>query len=222
MDIQTVDELLTTTRSVRKRLDFSRPVDPAIIEDCLEIAVQAPSASNWPWYYFMVITEPVKRKAIADFYRHAIVDVYIPWRKSDPAMYESSGAGFYDSLLYLVDHLHEVPALIIPCVQGRPHEPNDWPPLIWQTASYGSIYPAVWSLMLALRSRGIGASWTMMHLLHEKEVADLLHLPGDVTQVGLLPVAYYTGETFKRANRLPAKQRTHWNAWGNQQSEHKP
>jgi nitroreductase len=216
MDLQTVDELLTTTRSVRKRLDFTRPVDPAVIEECLELAVQAPIASNWPWYYFMVVTDPAKRKVIADYYRHAIMDVYLPWRKSDPAMYDSSGPGFYDSLVYLADHLHEVPVHIIPCVQGRPHEPNDWPPLIWQTASYGSIYPAMWSLMLALRSRGLGASWTMMHVLHEQEVADLLSLPNTVTQVGLLAVAHYTGTTFKRANRLPAREHTYWDTWGQQ------
>ena len=213
MDLQTVDELLMTTRCVRKRMDLVKPVDPAVIEQCLEIAVQAPVASNWPWCSFVVVTDPAKRAAVAEYYCHAIMDVYLPWRKSDPLLYESSGPGFYDSLLYLVDHLHEVPVHIIPCVQGRPHEPNDWPPLIWQTASYGSVYPATWSLMLALRSRWLGASWTMMHLLHEKEVADLLCIPNTVTQVGLLAVAHYTGTSFKPGRRVPARERTYWNSW---------
>jgi nitroreductase len=199
---------------VRQRLDLTRLVDQATIQECLELAVQAPSASNWPWFYFMVITDPAKRAKIGEYYHHAIYDVFLLWRKSDPALYESSGPGFWESFLYLADHMHEVPVHIIPIVEGRPHEPNEWPPLIWQTASYGSVYPATWSLMLALRSRGIGAAWTMIHLLHEQEVAELLGVPKTVTQVGLLAVAHYTGKTFKRANRVPARERTYWDTWG--------
>lgn len=83
-----------------------------------------------------------------------------------------------------------------------------------QASLYGSILPAAWSLMLALRARGLGAAWTTLHLRYEREVATLLSIPPTITQAALLPVAYYTGDDFKPATRIPARQVTYWETWG--------
>jgi nitroreductase len=211
MDLATVDELLTTTRSVRKRLDLTRPVERAVIEGCLELAVQAPIGSNIATYHFVVVTDPAKRAQIATHYRQTMFQAYLPWRESDPATYAQSGPRFYDSLTYLADHLHEVPVHIIPCIEGRPEH---FPTVTAQASWYGSILPATWSLMLALRSRGVGAAWTTLHLNYEQEVGALLGIPPTVTQVGLLATAYFTGTDFKPARRVPARERTYWDSWG--------
>ena len=112
--------------------------------------------------------------------------------------------------MYLAENMQSVPVLIIPCHEGRVENA----PQSIQAGFYGSILPATWSLMLALRSRGLGASWTTLHLVYEKEVAELLGIPENITQVALLPVAYYTGDDFKPANRLPSDQLTYWDSWG--------
>ena len=117
---------------------------------------------------------------------------------------------FVESGAHLYQHLHEVPVLVIPCIDGRFETAG----VCWQATLYGSILPAVWSFMLALRARGIGACWTTDHLFYEREAAQILGIPETVTQVALLPVAYFTGTDFKPAKRLPARDRTHWNAWG--------
>ena len=115
-----------------------------------------------------------------------------------------------DSSTYLAEHMHEVPVLIICCIKGRPENPA---PLA-QASVYGSILPAAWSLMLALRARGLGSAWTTLHLRYEREIADLLGIPNEMSQAVLLPVAHFTGTDFKQAKRLPATERTHWNTWG--------
>lgn len=210
MDLFTVDELLSTTRSVRLRLDFTRPVDLKIIEECLDLAVQAPVAGNLATYHFMIVTDATKRSLIADYYRRMFFDNYLPRRKQDTAQYEQSGPKFFDSATYLAEHFHEVPVHIIPCIEGRPEDRTS---LLAQAAWYGSIMPTAWSLMLALRSRGLGAAWTTLHLGYEQEIGKLLDIPSTISQVALLPVAYYTGTTFKPAKRAPARERTYWNVW---------
>lgn len=207
MDLATVDHLLTTTRSVRQRLDLARPVEPEIIERCLEIAVQAPTGGNVCRYHFMVVTDAAKRAAIGDWYRAAFAQVY-----PEEVLAERSKTHARDvaSWRYLVEHLHEVPVFIIPCIEGRVEE---LPPQ--RMAGYfGNILPATWSLMLALRARGLGTAWTTLALRNEQDIAKLLQMPGDVTPVALLPVAYFTGKDFHPAQRVPAKERTYWNAWG--------
>lgn len=201
MDRATVDRLLTTTRSVRKRLDLTRPVPPEVIAECLEIAVQAPCGSGVPKYHFMVVTDPGKRAGIADCYRRAFFD-------QDRA--RTLDAALLASATYLAEHLQEVPVHVIACVEGRVEAQ---PPAV-QASRYGDIVTAAWSFMLALRARGLGAAWTTIHVLYEREVAALLGIPPDVTQAALLPVAYYTGSDFKPARRVPARERTYWEAWG--------
>jgi nitroreductase len=224
MDSTTVDHLLTTTRTVRKRLDLSRPVDRAVILECLRLAVQAPTGSNRQGWRWVVVTDGEKRAAIADIYRRAI-GPYLEFGRAalDPA--NEQMASVVDSTTYLYENLQEVPVHIIPCALDRPDDAGrmlgsigyDVEPWCNVAASgfYGSIWPAVWSLMLALRSRGIGSALTTMHLALEDEVSELLGIPNTVTQVGLLPVAHFKGKDFKPARRRDPVEITYWDAWKN-------
>lgn len=211
MDLTTVDHLLTTTRSVRKRLDFSRPVDPEIIARCIEIAVQAPTGSNAQNWHFMVVTERDKKEQIADLYQQSFT-IYLNNRVQQVAAgmqmksSEEQMIRVTASATYLAEHMAEVPLIIIPCYEGRVENNG----VMAQAALYGSILPAAWSLMLALRARGLGGAWTTLHLRYEKEIAALLDIPETVTQAALLPVAYFTGDDFAPAERLPARQFTYW------------
>jgi nitroreductase len=217
MDLQTVDHLLTTTRSVRKRLDFSRPVDHALIERCIEIATQAPSASNTQRWHFVVITDAQQRAVVGELYHRSFAQYIDPQREQDQRdranLADPAAAGrvrLRESAQYLADHMGEAPVLIIPCIEGRVE--NAGP--MAQAATYGSILPAAWSLMLALRARGLGSAWTTLHLRYEQEVAAALGIPENITQAALLPVAYFTGDDFKPAGRQPARNLIHWNTWG--------
>jgi len=198
----TVDHLLSTTRAVRKRLDLTRPVPSELVEECLRLAVQAPTGSNRQGWRWLVVTDAAKRGALADLYRRSF-EPYISrsGRRSRVA----------DSAIYLADHLHEVPVHVIPCIEdytkGQAH-----------AGVFASIYPAVWSLQLALRSRGLGSVLTTLHLVYEAEAAELLGVPDGVLQVGLLPVAYFTGDDFKPARRRPVEELTYWNEWGRTRS----
>jgi nitroreductase len=209
VDLASFDHIMTTTRSVRKRLDFSRPVERRVIEECLEIALQAPSGSNSQGWHFVVVTDAAKRKAIADAY-HELFQAYLSFPQAqytgdDPRSGQASRVR--DSATYLADHMHECPVFIIPCIQGRPRGAGT------QAGFWGSILPAAWSLMLALRSRGLGTAWTTIHLGKEAEISQLLGIPENVSQAVLFPVAYFTGEDFKVAKRLPLEQVTHWDTW---------
>jgi nitroreductase len=213
------DKMLRTTRSVRKRLDFAKPVAPELIEECLEIAFQAPTGSNLQGWSAIVVTDADKKMAIADVYRKGF-EGYVAMRETMPVPYGEDDLRWSQqdrvtsSALYLAEHMHEAPALVIFCIEGRVEQ---GPPAA-QASVYGSILPAAWSFMLAGRARGLGMAWTTIHLFEEATVAELLGLPADVTQAVLLPVAYYTGDDFKEARRLPPGQLTHWNRWGTHRS----
>ena len=214
MDIAAADHLLTTTRSVRKRLDLKRPVEPAVIERCIEIALQAPTGSNSQGWQFVVVTDAAKRAGLAALYRRAF-ELYtsgqLPERPELPADDPRARQlpRILDSATYLSQHLHEVPVHVIACVEGRVESAG----ALAQASVYGSILPAVWSFMLALRARGVGSAWTTLHIMFEQEAAALLGIPPTMTQAALLPVAYFTGAEFKPARRLPARDLTHWNTW---------
>lgn len=224
MDLTTVDKLLTTTRSVRKRLDLTRPVEREVIERCIEISLQDPTGSNVQGWHFMVVTEAEKRAALADLYRKGIkayadIQVKQPPRFGEEDLRTAQRPRVRGSSGYLGDHLHEVPAFVIPCIEVRMKEVPELygfseHKAFYQATIYGSVLPAVWSLMLALRARGLGSAWTTLHLIYEKEAAAILGLPDHVMQAALLPVAYYKGADFKPAVRRPASDLTHWNAWG--------
>ena len=214
MDVATVDQLLTTTRSVRKRLDFRRPVPRDVLLQCLEIAMQAPTGSNAQGWHFLVVTDAAKRAGLAELYRRAF-EAYVAMRAAEtPLPADDLRARqlprVLDSATFLKDHLHEVPVMVIPCVEGRVENAG----VLAQASVYGSILHAAWSLMLALRARGLGSAWTTLHLMFEQEAARLLGVPDQVTQAALLPVAYYTGEGFKPARRLPAREHIYWDSWG--------
>jgi nitroreductase len=206
MDIATVDELLTTTRSVRKRLDLTRPVGRDVILECIRLAMQAPTASNAQDWRWMVVTDADKRAAIADIYR-SIGAQYLAYAvdtASDPQTKR-----VYQSAMSLTDTLAQVPVHVIPCLDQR----IDDAVLGVAAAAWASIIPAGWSFLLALRSRGLGSVWTTMHLFKEKEVAELLGIPATVTQAALFPVAYTIGTDFRPAKRPPAETITYWNSW---------
>jgi len=215
LDCATVDHLLTTTRSVRKRLDLSRPVEPELLERCIEIALQAPTGSNGQGWHFVVVTNASVRARLAAVYRRGFEDlagVYsggsMPYPPGDLRAQQFSR--MVESSVHLMTHLHEVPTIVVPCIEGRFETAG----VAAQASLYGSIFPAVWSFMLALRARGIGSCLTTDHLFYETEAAQILGIPDTVTQVALLPVAYFTGTGFKPAKRLPARDRTHWDRWG--------
>jgi len=207
-DLASVDYILETTRSVRKRLDLSRAVDREAVLRCLDIAIQAPTGSNRQGWRWLILTDPARKAQIGAYYKRA-------W------LAYSAGAGrggqaspqmqrVIDSAQHLAEHMGEVPMMIFPCVQGRV-EGGD---LATQAGLFGSILPAAWSLMLALRARGIGAAWTTLHLLYAQECNEVLGIPPDFTPVALLPVAYFKGQTFRKAARIPAEELTYWEAWG--------
>ncbi len=213
MDIAAADKLLTSTRSVRKRLDYSRPVPLDVIQQCIEIAIQAPTGSNQQGWSFLVVTDADKKKKLADLYRKG-VEIYAqmpqPVRPDDDLRTQQRPRGLVSSL-HLVQTMEQAPLFLIPCIEGRVEKA----PQFAQASAYGSILPAVWSFMLAARARGIGAAWTTIHLFFEKEAAEILEIPDSVTQAALLPVAYFTGEDFKPAQRIPSREFTYFDTWGN-------
>lgn len=209
-DLEMTDALLSTTRAVRKRLDFDRPVPRSVIEECLELAVQAPTASNSQTWRWVIVDDAEKKKAIAELYRKTS-NVYLSTSAERAKQKgDEQTVRVYDSAEFLAQNLERAPVFVIPCVQGRPPEGA---PLLNIVSAMGSIFPAVWSFQLALRSRGLGSALTTLHLVHEKEVAAVLGIPDNVLQVALLPVGYTKGTDFKRAERPPISTITHWNQW---------
>ena len=206
-DIAMTDALLATTRAVRKRLDLERPVPRAIIDECLELAVQAPTGSNSQTWRWLVVDDAEQRRALAELYRKGAAP-YLATASEEAG--DAQSKRVFDSAMYLMDHLHEVPVHVIPCVAGRPPEGS---PTIMLGGLFGSIFPAVWSFQLALRARGLGSTLTTLHLMEEKAAAELLGIPDNVMQVALLPVAYTKGTDFKPAKRPPVAKITHWNTW---------
>lgn len=222
IDLPSVDHVLNTTRSVRLRLDLEREVPREIIEECLEIALQAPTGANTQTWRFMVITDPDKKAAVADAYRRG-AELYIGdqtgmVRTGVSANREFAAddlrtrqkEGVMSSSMHLLENMHRVPALIIPCIESRFENENAFE----QASMYGSILPATWSLMLALRARRIASAWTTLHILYEADVRAALGMPDDVTQAALLPVAWLKGGELHKAKRLPLSEVAYWDSWG--------
>lgn len=222
LDLASVDHVLTTTRSVRRRLDFEREVPLDLVEEALEIALQAPTGANTQTWRFMVVTDSAKKTKIADYYRQA-AGAYVEGRtalsKTGVTMmreYEADDlrqqqrAALMKSGGYLMQHMQRAPVMIIPCIEGR-FEHED---VFTQASMWGSILPATWSLMLALRARRLASAWTTLHLQYEREISELLGIPPDYTQAALLPVAWLAGGDLKPAARLPVREVTFWESWG--------
>ncbi len=207
------DELLTTTRSVRKRLDFDKPVSREVLTECLEVALQAPTGSNLQGWQWVFVDDQEKKKALGEIYRVS----FEAYRNSKPPQFADDDPRtqqrerVVDSASYLAERMGDAPWLLVPCLEGSVEHGKEGGAGFW-----GSLLPAVWSYMLALRERGLGSAWTTLHLVGEgeKQAADVLGIPYEkYRQGGLFPIAHTKGTDFKRAKRLPAEQVTHWNSW---------
>jgi nitroreductase len=209
----TPDELLTTTRSVRKRLDLTRPVPMQLVRECLQLALQAPTGGNRQGWHWVVVTDPGHRATIGDYYRRSFA------RYRESASYAGRvGDGsearqavqerVASSAVYLAERMGEVPVHVIGCIEAGEELPAGNQAGLW-----GSLLPAAWSYQLAARTRGLGTAWTTLHLRYEKEISELLGIPPHVRQGVLVPTAYYTGETFRPAPRNPLDDVLHVDRW---------
>jgi nitroreductase len=203
----TPDELLATTRTVRRRLDLTRPVEREVLEECLRLAQQAPSGSNAQKWHFVVVTDASKRAELGELWCRG-ASRYLAAAEAAPQL--SQTERLLDSVRHLAAHIHAVPVHVIPCVSGRTDGEDAWV----QAGRWASIMPAAWSFMLAARSRGLGTAWTSFHLPYEREAAAVVGIPFDeVMQAALIPVAYTTGGPFKPARRRDLETMVHWEAW---------
>lgn len=211
----TPDELLSTTRSVRKRLDLDRPVEPEVIRECIELATQAPTGGNTQGWHFVVIDDADKRAKLAELYKTGW-DVFYGDPEAAIANMSQDDPDFLQvqrrvlgSADYLANHLAEVPVHVIPCIDGR----LDQAPAMVQASMWGSLIPAVWNFCLAARARGLGTCFTTLHLVREPEAAELLGIPDHVQQGALIPVAYTKGTDFKPGPRRDLDRIVHVNGW---------
>ena len=209
-DLATTDRLLATTRAVRRRLDLERPVEPEVISQCLELATQAPTGSNRQGWRFIVVTESDTRRALADLYRKGAMPYLSKAHERARGSGNAQNERVFSSTLYLAENFERVPVHVIPCIESR-IAPGA-PAITWSSLM-GSIFPAIWSFQLALRSRGLGSCLTTLHLNHADEAAELLGIPDGMLQVALLPVAYTIGTDFKPAKRPPVEAVIHWEQW---------
>ncbi len=210
------DQLLSTTRAVRKRLDTTRDVPNSLIEECAAAALQAPSGSNELTMQFVIVKDPAKRAAIAEIYAECWkIYEQLPFfagalKRADDS-HQAQQDRVTDSATYLSQHMAEMPVLVIACTGIRTRDPQ---PMMATAATMGNILPATWSFMLAARARGLGTAWTTLHLMQEQRVAELLGIPFEtVAQVCLFPLAYTVGTDFKPAMRPDPKTILHHNGW---------
>ncbi|MFF0344696.1 nitroreductase family protein [Kribbella sp. NPDC004875] len=205
------DQLLTTTRAVRKRLDLDKPVPRELIRELIDIAVQAPSGSNGQTWHWLVITDQDKRKTIGEYYRRSLQKYFAAKDAAETPDDDPARAAVQErvrsSSAYLGDHMGDVPTLVIPCIEATELPAGN------QAGLWGSILPAAWSYMLAARSRGLGTAWTTLHLRYEREISELLGLPEHLRQAVLIPTAYSIGTGFKPAPRKPLDEVLHFDAW---------
>ena len=208
----TVDEVLSTTRAVRRRLDLTRPVERGVIEECIALAQQAPNGGNYQVMHFVAVTDAAQRQALAEVYRKGFRAIYQPERVDgdlDRGMFTDS---VHRSAVYLYDHLHQVPVLLVPC-RVLYASRDKLQPFRWAT-HFADAHPATWSFMLAARERGLGTCFTTAHLLYEEEAADVLGIEYErFGQTSLIPVAYTIGTDFQPVARKPVDEVLHWDRW---------
>jgi nitroreductase len=209
-DLEEIDRLLTTTRAVRRRLDLKRAVADDVLRDCIRLATHAPNASNQQTWRWLVVTDRDLRRQVGEEYRRIIVPPVEAMRRQKAEAGDTAGVRISDSVLYLAEHMGEVPALVIPCFEFRADASTH---LAFTARMFASVYPAVWSFQLALRSRGLGSVLTTAHLLDDAPLQRLLRIPPHYTQTCLIPVAYTVGADFGPARRLPVEEVIGWNGW---------
>ncbi len=211
----TADEVLTTTRAVRKRLDFDRPVEDDVIRECVATAMQAPSGSNVMTMQFVVVKDPDTKRAIGKIYGECFavyrtLPMYAGAIARDTPEEQAQQDRVVESANYLAEKMGEAPALVLGCGLGRAENV----PAIAAASTLGNILPGMWSFMLAARARGLGTAWTSLSLMREQEVAEILGIPFDsVQQACLTPLAYTIGTDFKRAMRPDPDTIIHWDRW---------
>ncbi len=211
------DRLLTTTRAVRKRLDFDRPVDDALVRECVAVAMQSPSGSNNMTMRFVVVRDEAKRREIGRIYAECfeiyrnLDGVYVGSIRKDTVAEQAQQDRVRDSAEYLAERFGDAPVLVIACTTGGRLE--GMPPSA-VAARMGNVLPAMWSFMLAARARGLGTTWTTVGLMKEREIAELLGIPyDDVQQVCISPVAHTIGTEFRPAARPEPETIIHWDGW---------
>ncbi|MFI5614349.1 nitroreductase family protein [Amycolatopsis sp. NPDC051903] len=204
------DQLLSTTRAVRKRLDFTRDVPDDLIRECVALALQAPAGSNVVTARFVIVRDEAKRRAIGEIYG----SIYAKYKASPGYPGNNAGATERDrvqsrvasSADYLGEHMGEAPVLVLAC--------NEGPDRASAAAGVSNVLPATWSFMLAARARGLGTAWTSMHVAREQDVADVLGIPYEtVAQAVLTPLAFTKGTDFRPASRPAPDEVTHWDQW---------
>ena len=200
LHLESVDHVLSTARSVRRKLDFARPVEPEVLFECINVSTQAPTGIGGESWRFVVVTESDKKQQLAEVYRTVITD-----------MERERGLVIKATQRALMDRLHEIPAMIFVCTIGVPPGPE----IPAQVGFYGSVLPSAWSLMLALRARNLGSTWTSLLASRQQEVGAILEVPDGVILTVMLPVGYMKGAKLKKADRMDARQVTFWNQWGN-------
>lgn len=205
-----VDEALTTTRTVRKRIDFERPVEREVLLECLEVALQSPSGSNaqeWQWVF---VTDPDQRSALANLYREGwevYREHYLPHVRGEDEMQVSR---ISSSAEFMADNFERYPAMLIPCIPRFSPDPSAFEVM----SRLGSVLPGAWSFMLAARDRGLGTAWTTIHLMREQAAAEVLGVPyEEYMQCVLITIGYSVGTEFKPASRGPLEAVTHWETW---------
>ena len=207
-DLAMTDGLLSTTRAVRKRLDLDKPVPREVVMECIALSMQAPTGSNSQGWRWVVVDDADKRAALGQVYKDAGAAYLAAGAEATKG--QGQQGRVMSSALWLSENMGRVPVLAIPCIEGVFPEGT---PSAMIASQYASIYPAVWSFQLALRSRGLGSTLTTLHLLQAARAAEILSLPDNVQQVAMLPVAYTVGTDFKRAERPGPETITRWNAW---------
>lgn len=202
MEVNEFDYLLQTARSVRRRLDLDRDVPLNVIRDCINVAVQAPVGGMGENTRYLAVRDSATREALAALYREVLSELE-----------QSRGIKMKSSQQVLADTLARVPCLLFVYAMGTPG-----PATAQQVAFYGSVMPSAWSLMLALRARGIGSTWTTLLSARSEEVGRVLKVPTEVTQTVMLPIAYTRDANLKPADRLDASEVMYVDRWGS--SEH--
>jgi nitroreductase len=203
-----IDWVLGTTRTVRRRLDLERPVDLGVVRECLALALQAPTGGDLQGWRWIVLTDPAVKSGVQALYLESLEEAAGGRR---PAEVVDSGDRMLDGAWHLATHLAQVPVLVVACIRGTITPQST---AAQAGALYASIYPAVWSFQLALRSRGLASAMTTVHLERHVAMADLLGIPAGVTQAALVPIAHLLGADLRVANRRPVGEVAYRDRWG--------
>ncbi len=204
----TLDWVLTTTRTVRRRLDLTRTVDLDVVLECLDLALQAPTGGDRQRWRWIVVTDATTKSGIQRIYHAALTEASGGRR---PTAAAGSDGRMLDGAWHLATHLDQVPVIIVACITGRLTPDSTQ---AQAAALYGSIYPAVWSLQLALRSRELVSAMTTVHIERHRSMAELLGIPDHVTQAALVPVAHLMGDDLQPARRRPVREVAFLDHWG--------